>query len=49
MNDIDKLRQQIVTILQRNQDEDFLRMALMKVAVLEKVWYEEKQRLPKKK
>lgn len=43
MNDIDKLRQQIVTILRRNPEADFLRMALMKVAVLEKVWHEERQ------
>lgn len=43
MTDSDKLRQQIVDILQRNDDAGFLRRALMKVATLEQVWHEQKE------
>ena len=43
MTDSGKLRQQIVDILQRNDDADFLRRALMKVATLEQVWHEQKE------
>ena len=43
MSDTDKLRQQIVTILKRNQDEGFLRLALINIATLAQVWHEKKK------
>lgn len=48
MRDVEKLLRQIMTILQRNKNPDFLRLALTRVAVLEKVWYEKKQQSPTK-
>lgn len=36
MNDIDKLRQQLETILNRNRDARFLRLVLSYVAALER-------------
>lgn len=51
MNDTDKLRQQIVDILQRNDDADFFHWALIKVTTLEQVWHEKKddRLFPKRK
>lgn len=44
MKDAETLRRQIGDILNRNTESQFLRLALMKLVVLEQVYWEQRQK-----